>query len=371
MSATTDGREASRRSKGPPDGSSSKWSFAADFTQIEWRSFDVATGLRAAFFSLTPLLLGIATNQLNAGVISSIGALNEGVVSTLGAININFQEGPSRSRLARSLLVGCVGNAVAFSFGTFVGTTGAVVAVPLVAMGVFLAMAVRVGSGLELVGLTAAVVFTVGVGLPGGSIAAAGTRFWLMLAGGAWALLGALLQSSLTRRSSPGGGTGAPAQKPPSRSDILAHSLAVAITVALGLGIAESAGLARDYWVMLTVVMSLRSTPSQTVSFTLMRVMGTAAGALIGLLLTLDTGSVLVLFCFLSVFSFAMFATRNMNMVIFTLFLTAFIIILLNLSFPGSGDLAFVRVIDVAIGGGLALAASAVMWFGSAATRRL
>jgi len=350
------------RDRVAPGAPAPRASIVADFTRVDWGLFDCATGLRAAFFALTPLLLGLATNQVNAGVVSSIGALNEGVVSTLGAINLSFQEGvaPSRSRLAGSLAAGCVGNALAFSLGTLVGTTGTTLAVLLVGLGVFVAMTVRLSHGLELVGLTAAVVFTVGVGLPGGSVGAAGTRFWLMLAGGAWALLGGLLQWSL-RRKNQQGQAGAPVP-PPSRASILTHSLAVAVTVALGLGIAESAGLARDYWVMLTIVMSLRMVPVQTVSFTVMRVAGTAAGALLGLLVTLATGNQWVLLVSLAAMGFAMFSTRNVNLVVFTLFLTSFIIILLNLAFPGSWDLAFFRIFDVALGGALCVAASGAMW---------
>jgi len=346
----------------------SAWSsVGADFTKVEWSRFDAWTGLRTAFFCLTPLLVGLATDQAGAGVISSIGALNEGVVSTLGALNLGFTEGPapSRTKVLESLLTGCAANAVAFSLGTLVGTTATIVAVPLVALGVSAAMVVRLRPGLEAVGTTAAVVFTVGVGLPGGGVAAAGTRFWLVLGGGIWAVVGALLQLWAQH-----GGTRPPAGAPqprPSRSTLVVNSLAVGVTVGLGLGAGAAAGLTRDYWVMLTVVMSLRFTPFQTVSFTFMRVAGTAAGAMLALVVTLGTGEAWVLFGFLGAFAFLMFATRNVNLVIFTFFLTSFIIVLLNLAFPGSWNLALVRVVDVAIGGGLALAASFSMWL---ATRR-
>jgi len=336
-------------------------SIVAEFTRVDWRLFDWATGLRAAFFALTPLLIGLATNQVNAGVVSSIGALNEGVVSTLGALNLSFQEGPapSRTRFVGSLAAGCVGNALAFSLGTLVGTAATAEAVLLVGLGVLLAMVLRVARGFEAIGLIAAVVFAVGVGLPGGSVASAGTRFWLMLAGGAWALLGALLQLSLRRQKGP---AATPIVVPNSRASIVTHSFLVAITVALGLGIAETAGLERDYWVMLTIVMSLRLIPAQTVSITAMRVAGTVVGALLGLLVTLLTGDQWVLIASLAAMGFAMFSTRNVNLVIFTSFLTAFIIVLLNLAFPGSMDLALVRIVDVALGGALAIGASMGIW---------
>ena len=79
-----------------------------------------------------------------------------------------------------------------------------------------------------------------------------------------------------------------------------------------------------------------------------LRVAGTAAGALVALLVPLNTGDTWVLFAFPSAFSFAMFSTGNVNMVIFVFFRTAFIIVLLNLAFPGSHGLALARVVDVA-----------------------
>ena len=79
--------------------------------------------------------------------------------------------------------VACVANAFAFSLGTLVGVAG-LSAVPLVAAGVLVAMLVRLRQDLFQVGLTCAVVFVVGVGLPGGSEQAAYGRFWLILLGG-------------------------------------------------------------------------------------------------------------------------------------------------------------------------------------------
>ena len=257
------------------------------------------------------------------------------------------------------MLAGVVGNALAFSLGTLVGTTATVEAVLLVGVGVFVAMAVRLARGFEVVGLIAAVVFTVGVGLPGGSVGAAGRG---SAVGCSRAGLGRSWEGCCSCRLRRSKAPAAGAIAPVSRESIAVHSLVVAITVALGLGIAESAGLARDYWVMLTIVMSLRLIPAQTVSFTAMRVAGTAVGAMLGLLVTLATGDQWALMVSLAAMGFAMFSTRNVNLVIFTLFLTAFIIVLLNLAFPGSWDLALIRIVDVAIGGGLAVAASGVMW---------
>jgi hypothetical protein len=331
-------------------------------THIERKEFDVVTGLRSAAFALTPLILGLIVGQASAGAIATLGTLNEDVVSTLGAINLNFTEGGKSSFLRRISppAVGCILNAFAFSIGTLVGLAGWV-AVPLVAVGVSLCLVLRLRPALFQVGLVMALVFVVGVGLPGGSEASAYLRFWLILAGGLWALFGATLQWIAQRRKAVAAvpGVQAPA---PSSSEILFHSLVVAVAVALGLAISDYLGLVRDYWVMLTVISCVRLMPRLTLSFTIMRVLGTIAGAVLGFVTTVIVGPSAIALVPMLVFSVGMFSTRNFNYVVFTMFLTAFIIVLLNIAYPGDQLLALTRILDTFIGGALALAAGGVLW---------
>jgi len=334
------------------------------FTHLERKDIDAVTGVRAAAFALTPFILGLIVGQVSAGAIATLGTLNEDVVSTLGAINLTVTEGGAPSFLRRfaPLAVGCVLNAFAFSIGTLVGVAGWL-AVPLVAAGVLVCLIVRLRPELFQVGLVTAVVFVVGVGLPGGSEAAAYSRFWLILAGGLWALLGATLQWLAQRRrvaAAPTPGVQSPA---PSSSEIAIHSIVVAAAVAAGLAISDYAGLVRDYWVMLTVLSCARLMPRLTLSFTAMRVIGTIAGAVLGFVTTVLIGAnaplaVVPMF----VFSVGMFSTRNANYIVFTLFLTAFIIVLLNLAYPGDQVLALTRILDTCIGGALALSTGGVLW---------
>jgi Fusaric acid resistance protein-like len=342
-----------------------------DITRFERNQLDVVTGLRATAFALTPLALGLLSNQVGAGAIASLGALNEDVVSTLGAINLSFTEPGAASLLRRVglLAAGCLVNAVAFSLGTLVGVSGSL-AVPLVAAGAFAALIIRLRRDLFQMGLTSATVFVVGVGLPGGSYAAAYARFWLVLVGGGWALFGAILQWLAQRRLARGDAAPSKAVPPPppappavpSSREVGWHSLAVALTVAAALGIADYAGLARDYWVMLTVVVCVRLKPALTWSFTVMRVLGTVLGAVLALATTLVTGSSVLAVAPLFVFAVGMFSTRNASFVVFTLFLTSFIILLLNLAYPGDQQLALTRILDTCLGGALSLVASAALW---------
>lgn len=332
--------------------------------QLERGQFDFVTGLRASVFALTPLILGLVMGQVAAGAIASLGTLNEAVISTLGAINLSFTEG-GRSTFLRQVgppALGCLLSAFAFSFGTLVGLDG-LLAAPLVAMGVFLCLIVRLRPVLFQAGMVAATVFVVGVGLPGGSEAAAFPRFWLILAGSLWALVGAIIQWRLQRRDSLPAPSVTGAQVPsPTSALILRQSFVVAMAVAAGIAVSDLAGLTRDYWVMLTVITCVRLSPALTLTFTVMRVLGTVAGAVLGFVTTLVVGgggiiAVIPLF----IFGVGMFSTRNVNYIVFTLFLTAFIIILLDLAYPGNQLLAITRILDTCIGGVLAITAGAVL----------
>ncbi|MGA2665413.1 MAG: FUSC family protein [Nitrososphaerales archaeon] len=337
---------------------------SSGFTHFDRKDVDAVTGVRAAAFALTPLILGLVAGQVGAGAIATLGTLNEDVLPTLGAINLTVTEGGPSSLLRRvgPLVVGCFLNAFAFSMGTLVGLAGWL-AVPLVAAGVSACLIVRLRPDLFQVGVVTAVVFVVGVGLPGGSEAAAYSRFWLILAGGLWALLGAILQWLAQRRGSgaaPASGAPSPA---PSPSEIGYHSLVVAMAVAAGLAISDYAGLVRDYWVMLTVISCVRMKPTLTRSFTVMRVLGTIAGAVLGFATTvLIGGSALAIVVPMFALAVGMFSTRNANYFVFTLFLTAFIILLLNVAYPGDQLLALTRILDTCIGGALALAAGRLLW---------
>lgn len=331
-----------------------------DVAKVDRAQLDYITGLRAASFALTPLLLGFLANQVGAGVIASLGVLNEDVVSTLGALNLSFAESSiSLVKRVGVLALGSLVNAVAFGLGTLVGLEG-LLAVPLVALGVAVGLLVRVRKDMFQLGFFAATVFVVGVGLPGGSEAAAYSRFWLLLAGGLWALSGAVLQWLAQRhgreRPPP------PAQPASTSREIVKHSVVVAVTAAAGLAIAYFAGLQRDYWIMLTVIVCVRLRPSLTLSFTVMRVVGTVAGALLALGITVSMGSSAWDAVPLFVLAMAMFSTRNASFMVFSLFLTAFIIVLLNLAYPGDQGLALLRVLDTCIGGALSLVASVALW---------
>jgi hypothetical protein len=336
-------------------------SFFDEITHIDRSSLSIQTGIRAALLAITPLVLGLAIGQ------------PQWVYATLAAMMVLNTEGPPAAALPlRIVLLACFTEPLAFGLGTLVGITG-VFAVPLIGVGVFVA---RLSSGnprLAQVGTFTAIFFAVGVGLPGGSAAVAEQRLWLSLLGALWALLGAWIHRSLTSKWRFGGATesdsepvGSRAKRyfriPGRKSDEFRLAAAVGASSAVGLGVGLALGFPRDFWIVVTIVIATRPKIGPTVSSAVMIVMGTIAGATIAAGITLEISNTYFLEVLLLAFGIWMFATRGVNLGLVQVGLTPFIIILLNLLYPGEWYLAEVRIVNIAIGGAIAIATVYVLW---------
>ncbi|MGH9917387.1 MAG: FUSC family protein [Nitrososphaerales archaeon] len=329
--------------------------FFDEITRIDRSSMSISTGIRAALVTIAPLVLGLAVGQ------------PQWVYATLAALLVLNTEGPPATALPlRVVFLACLTEPLAFALGTLAGTTG-LLAVPLVGVGIFIA---RLSSGdprLAMVGTSTAIFFAVGVGLPGGSTSVAGERLWIALLGAFWALFGAWVHRSLaskwklsTAPKTDSGSFGAWAKSyfkvPSSQSDEFRLAAAVGAASAVGLAIGLGLGFPRDFWIVVTIVAATRPRIGPTVSSSVMMVMGTIAGATIAAAITLEISDVYVLEVLLLVFGISAFATRGVNFGLVQVSLTPFIIILLNLLYPGEWYLAEIRIVDVAIGGAIAIA---------------
>jgi hypothetical protein len=170
----------------------------SEIARLERSAFSVSTGLRGAVITMTPLAIGFATGH------------PEFLYATFGAMFVISTEGPPSSALPpRVLLLACFTEATAFALGTLASTTG-FLAIPLVGVGVFVALMAGGDATFTQVGTNTAVAYAVAVGLPGGSTALAIESLWLSLLGGLWALLGAWLQQSATSKRTSGGASSFP-----------------------------------------------------------------------------------------------------------------------------------------------------------------
>ncbi|MDA4136938.1 MAG: FUSC family protein [Thaumarchaeota archaeon] len=335
-------------------------SFAAtsfrEITRVDRSAFSLPAGLRGGAFVSAPLLLGVVTGQ------------QELVYVTLGALFLTNTEGPrSVSAPLRVLFVACFVEALAFGLGTLAGTTG-LVAIPLMMVGVFLPLMFGAYPRWALVAMFTAIFFAVGVGLPGGSVGASGSRLVFSLVGSFWGFAGVALHRFIARPRATGvtvgsasagstnSGSGAPHLGGPwAQPEAFKHAVIVGVASGVGISIGLALGLPRDFWVVVTIILAVRPNINATVSFTSMIVLGTVVGATMAAFVTLGITNDYLLWTLLFLFSVGQFATRGMNLGLTQVFNTPFLIILLNILYPGEWQLAEVRILDVVIGGAIAV----------------
>lgn len=337
--------------RAPPRG----WELLHDTAKMDWTKLDLVIGLRSTFFVVTPIILGASTGYLREGLFAAIGA--NFITNTEGS-------GPGATRFAM-LAAACLIEPAALALGTLVGTLGAL-AVPLVGLGVVAFLTMRSYRDWTQVGLISAIVFAVGVGLPGASSASAFERLWTSLAGDVWILTGVAIHMRLRRlrgeaARAEGLAIGGSREAHPFmvgqvlQSQNLRQAVMTGIATSVGLAIGLSLGLPRDIWIMITTIIAVRQGVGPTVSSTFALVTGTGIGSVVAALITLQTSNLWVIIALMTVFAFAMFSTRLVSQALFQAFVTPFLILLLNVIYPGDWWLALARIADVTIGGGIAI----------------
>lgn len=313
-------------------------------TKLDRSQFDLWTGLRSALFVVTPITLGFLTGHLEA------------IFGSLGALFLANTEGQRSMVPSRILLIASFVESVAVGIGTLCAMLGTLV-VPLIGLGVFVSLLLRAEPRWAQVGTFTAIGFALGASLPVDSATQAEVRAVLWLVGGLWFLLGITAHRFFfaNRKHSIGAivsqNTAAARPESWTRQDTLAQAVAVGAASAIGFGIALALGLPREFWVVLTIVISVRPTFGLTLSFSSMMIMGNVVGALISVPIILKVSNPYVLLILLLFFATFAFAFRNVNLGLVQIFLVPFIVILLNILYPGEWQFALFRVLDVIIGG--------------------
>lgn len=142
------------------------------------------------------------------------------------------------------------------------------------------------------------------------------------------------------------------------RSSAFRHAIRLSLTVAVAAAIAEISGLARGYWLPLTVLFVLRPDFGSTFTRGLQRYIGTALGVVVATLITaaLHPGPY-ALATLITVLAFAFCAFLFANYGLFTLSITVFIIFFV--AYAGVHDefaTALDRLLDTTIGATITLA---------------
>lgn len=151
------------------------------------------------------------------------------------------------------------------------------------------------------------------------------------------------------------------------------HALRLAVVAAVAEVIVRAAGLPHGYWGVLTVIIVLRPDYSSTLYRGLQRAAGTVVGAGLGVatvqLRHLGLGALLV---GIAVCLLAAYAVFTVNYLLYAVFLTDFIVVLLDLLGLPPEATAIDRLIGTGVGTGLALLAFVLWptWEGTSATEK-
>ncbi len=141
-------------------------------------------------------------------------------------------------------------------------------------------------------------------------------------------------------------------------SSTFRHSVRVAIVMFIGFVVAKSLDFAHSYWILLTILVISKPGFSLTKERNYHRIIGTVAGAFIGMGVLHYVHDKNTLFVILILFMIAGYSFQRKNYVVSVLFMTPYILIMFDFLGMGTMSIAKERIYDTLIGSGIALMAS-------------
>jgi uncharacterized membrane protein YccC len=335
-------------------------------TQVPRAALAPVRGLRLAAGVMLPLALGVLLGHPQYGVYAALGALPSGFAAMFGR---------GRKRAGGVALA-----AAGMGLGAFVGALAAGNPPLLILTAAAFAYAAGiVGAFSDRVAVAALQwpgALLIATSTPDGTRQAA-IRGALVLAGG---LTQAALVALATRSDAPsadGASPARPARRSPRafarhllgtvrahlglRTEHGQHALRLALTAAAAQSAALLLGLPHPYWAALTAILVLKTDHVLTVRRSLDRIGGTAFGVLLGLLLAglahFGTAALLLGAAAALALGYTVFAA---NYFLFSVFLTGFVVLLLDLLGASAHSTVGPRLLATLLGGAIALAASHV-----------
>ena len=152
------------------------------------------------------------------------------------------------------------------------------------------------------------------------------------------------------------------------------HALRLAVVASIGEIVAQASGLPHGYWIVLTILIVLRPDYASTIYRGVQRAAGTVIGAGLGvataLLLHVGTAAVVAAAGVTMTIAYAILAV---NYLLFAVFLTDFVVLLLALLGETAEQTAGARLIGTSVGAALALIGYLVWpsWEGESAQQKL
>ena len=301
-------------------------------------------GIRTAFAAVTPIVVGQLAHNPTAGTMMALGGL---YVSTTD------KEGASVRSLAAATL--------AVASGAFV----AALAAQNVWSAILLITAVSFGAGLLYafgdlagqIGFATALVCAVEAGSPAHGEAAL-ERMGEFALGGIWAaLLTCLLWHWEGRQAAPAEAPVEPDQQETERRwkpEVIQHALRLAVAAGIAVSLYRALGMQRGYWLIITVLVIMKPELSATRQRALERVVGSLVGGAVAVLIAATVRNVVVMDLLLVAFAILAYSHLSYDYGLYTVFLTPFVILLVNMAAPGDWHVALLRISDTIFGGALA-----------------
>ena len=326
-----------------------------ELLKVEWQQLRARRALPCMIAIVASLAAGLLTGHPAGGMVAAGGAMTVGFGS--------FQW-LGRSRVA-PMLWATGGMAVSAVGGSLVGHAGPGFIFNAAFAGFGAGLLLALGPGASWIGQQCAIVALVASGYPVGWEVAV-SRAGLILAGGA---LQTLVMISFWRwrhsqatptEADPFQGV-APAWRTlwtslRTPTDARHYAFRQAITLAVAAEVEHRTGLPNGYWVPMTALLVLRPAFQPTFQRGVLRVAGTIIGAALATLLVrafhLDEVTTALL---IALFAWLAYSLVNVNYGLFAIFLTAYIVFLLDFAGLSTKVVVAHRTINTALGGGLAL----------------
>lgn len=316
-----------------------------------------APAIRTAAAAVVPMVAG-----------QIVGRPDVGVMVGLGGLYVSITEKPGAS--LRSFLAATVGVAasagVASLFDQHHGSTIAPIVVIAFAAGMLRAYGEVAGQ----IGFAMALVFAVGIGLPARP-GVAPEHMLEFAAGGLWSTLLTLILWQWcpaegdpdqplcgfpgTAETSAGGDPLARLRDELTwRSPVLQHALRFALVVGIATTCYEFLHLERGYWLIITTMVIMKPEFSDTHRRALERVLGSVVGGVLALLLAVAVRNLVALDLLLVLLSVLAYSQLSTHYGLYVVFLTPFVVLMINTASPGDWHVALVRIYDNVAGGALA-----------------
>lgn len=330
-------------------------------------------GVRTAFAAIVPLLTGQALGYPMVGLMIGLGGLYTAIADKYKA---NW----------KTLSVAALG----ISFATFCGSLGGKspqMAILLLFFWAFVGgMMTLYGNIAGNLGYITTLVLAVNLGLPAGLIQAA-DRSLEFLAGGAWAILITLL---LWHRTGPRDEvtlSHVPSRSRPLlwvfhqrirkmtrnltfRSELFHHALRVAVVAAISVALYKLLKFEHGYWLTITVLVIMKPELADTRKRAHERIVGSIVGGTIAVVLAATVRNIILLDVLIVLFSVLAYSHLRHSYSLYVIFLTPFIVLMIDLASPGDWQIALTRVFNTLAGGLLALLAGFLMQRRARAPRR-